>query len=249
MRWFDRSRESGRLSPAGCVTDVSRPVPGCGASTGMRGAFGIAVAPNGDVVYVGSRDSSAVVTFHRGSATGRLEFLDCVSGDDGYRHEAGCRAARALQYVQYVTVSPDGRSLYASATDSHSIGVFRSWPHTQPIEQLVGPAGCLHDVAYPGRTPCNPAQGLALPLGTSLSGNGRYLYAAAFGYGAVTSFGRDPRTGVLWQLGTCVGSDPRCPRTGHMDRAGQLVVTHEGRDVYVVAASSGTVTELTRRTG
>ena len=73
-------------------------------------------SPDGKHIYAGSLYDDAVAVFSRNSTTGALTFVefhkDKVGGVDG------------LDGVESVTVSPDGKNLYAAATTGDAVAVF-----------------------------------------------------------------------------------------------------------------------------
>lgn len=245
---FSRDVTTGRLTQLGCIVDKGRTMPECSSGTGMKGAFSVTVSPDGRNVYVAAPDSSAVAAFSRDSRTGLLQEVGCISGDNSYRQDPNCTAGFGIQYAQFVTVSPDNRYVYASATDSHTIAILSRTHPDGSLSQRSGLAGCIRDRGYSGKTPCLSAIGLALPVGSVFSSDSRYFYLAAFGYGSITSFGRDASTGVLWQVGGCTAhGDPRCKEGRALDGAGFITLSPDGRHAYVSSMRSGSVTWFERK--
>jgi 6-phosphogluconolactonase (cycloisomerase 2 family) len=240
---FERNGRSGALTPLGCVAHpTTAAANGCTAVAGLLGAYAVTTSSDGRNAYVAAPRSSAVVAFLRDPVSGSLTAVGCWSGDRGYRQDPDCSAARSIEYAQWVLASRDGRNVYVSATDSHTIGTFRRSPDTGALRQLPGRRGCLRDRGYPTTTPCREAVGLALPMGTALGRRGHVLYATEFGYGTVTTYRRDTRTGALRQFGPCLSaSDPRCRPRGSLAGAGHLAVTRAGKHLYVVAPASNAV--------
>jgi 6-phosphogluconolactonase (cycloisomerase 2 family) len=244
---FARDPATGALKFLACVAE-----PGldrnCSDQPALKGLFSVAVASDGRGLYAAARDVSAVLAFRRDPGDGSIKALGCISGDAGYRRDPRCASGRGIQYAQWVTVSPDGRFVYASATDSHTIGVFARNRTTGALTQLRGRAGCLHDAGYPSRSPCAPAVGMTLPLAFALTRDGRFAYVAGFGYGEVTAFARNVRTGALKQLGKCISdTDPRCPGGKALTRAGFVALSPDERHVYVNAPSANAIAIFGRR--
>ena len=87
-----------------------------GVGKGLGGASGIAVSPDGRYVYVSAADG--LTTFARDGTDGRLRFLefrDRFVDDDGLEN--------ALDRLQDVAVSPDGRCVYAVGGSYGSLAV------------------------------------------------------------------------------------------------------------------------------
>ena len=238
---FNRDASSGALTQLGCVTDAKYFDADCTAkSPGLYSPSSVAVSADGRNVYVSATGSSAVTAFAR-SSTGALSSLGCISGDSGYRQDPACTGGVGLQFVQFVSVTADGKNVYASATDSHTIAGFARNPSTGALTQLPPPDGCVKDFDN-GDNPCRPGFGLSLPLAVIPSPDGKFVYTGSFGYGTVASFKRDPATGSLSQFGPCISEeDSRCDRGKGLRRAGFLALSPDGRHVYVNAPTSNAV--------
>nr|WP_221383003.1 beta-propeller fold lactonase family protein [Actinoplanes polyasparticus] len=241
---FARSA-NGALAPTQCLADPASVPPGCVAAPGLNGAAAVAVTPDGRQVYVVARESSAVVALSRDPASGALTWLGCWSGDSGARQDLACAPARGLAFVQEVIVSPDGRHVYASGTDAHTIAVFARLAGGK-LEQFVGRGGCVHDADYAGGTGCQQVVGIALPNGLAAAPDGDTVYAAAFGFGTLSAFARDPVGGAMAPVDTCqtasTDGDPRCADAGPIRGAGDVVVSPDGRHLYLAAPRDGTIT-------
>jgi DNA-binding beta-propeller fold protein YncE len=74
-----------------------------------------------------------------------------------------------------VTVSPDGRRVYAAAFDSGAVAVFARNRATGALRQLPGAEGCLG----PAAEGCTPARGLRDTVDVTVSRDGRHLYVAS----------------------------------------------------------------------
>ncbi len=102
---FSRDLNSGLLSYVETETDgVDDPGDGGGPVTGMAGAEGVTVSPDGKHVYVAGGAGHAVAIFARDTSTGRLSFVDAAA-DTGFE-------------VRSVAASPDGHQVYATSGDS-----------------------------------------------------------------------------------------------------------------------------------
>src|SRR5207249_1983580 len=84
------------------------------------------------------------------------------------------------QFVQFVSVTADGKNVYASATDSHTIAGFARNPSTGALTQLPPPDGCVKDFDN-GDTPCRPGFGLSLPLAVIPSPDGTLVSPVSAG--------------------------------------------------------------------
>ena len=155
----------GQITFAGCVANTGNTL-GCTPVSGtpLSGASGVAVSPDGGSLYVVSSDSHSLSHFSRLSGGG-VVFLRCLA-DDASR---GCEdlPAAPLGSPRDVVVSPDGRSIYVSASGA------LAWFTRATSGQIVY-AGCYAD------TPANGCTDLPTPLASSsvaVSSDGRSVYA------------------------------------------------------------------------
>ncbi len=244
IAWFSRDPATGALAPAGCVSRAA--IQGCATTApGLNGATAIAISADGANLYAVSPDSNSIAAFGRDRATGALTSLGCISGDDGAGRDPACAAGHEVDYPQFLAVAPDGRHVYVSATDLHTIIILARDPATGALTQ----AGCVSDIDdAPGA--CDlPGIGLALPLGIAITSNSRFVYTGAFGYGSVASFERDPATGMLSQFGPCYSTeDDDCLIAEQLGRAGYIALSPDDRHLYVNAPNSNTVSVFSRTT-
>ena len=119
----------------------------CVGATGLRDVRQLAISPDGASVYTAGSGANSVGAYARNADSGALTFLGCIT-DDGtsgtnITPTPGCTPSTGLDYVQFVTVSPDGRHVYGSGTDVHTVAAFTRDPATGAIAALPAP-GRLH---------------------------------------------------------------------------------------------------------
>jgi DNA-binding beta-propeller fold protein YncE len=232
----------------GCIAqpeDEAEAVKGCGRGKGLIDATFVTISPDGASAYVAASGSSAVAAFARDGSTGRLAQRNCVSangtsGIDGTK--GACADGDALTGATAVAVSPDGKFVYAASYDSGGIAVFARNATTGALRQV----GCVRAV----RT-CVSARALSGAAAIALSPDGANAYVAASGSDSVVMLKRDTATGVLAQLG-CIsddGHDRLCTTGNALRGADALVVSSDGRQVYVAAGSSNAVLTFARDPG
>jgi 6-phosphogluconolactonase (cycloisomerase 2 family) len=199
---FTRNHTTGALTQlrgaAGCVSQTGSGGD-CIDATALGGAGGIAISRKGGYLYVASLSSDAVAVFSRGRLSGALRQLPgktgCVS-ETGNR--GACADGKALDRARYVSISPDGSSVYVAAEASNAVAIFSRDPATGTLTQLAGRAGCLSDTGSSGA--CADGTALGAARAVSVSSDGKTVYAASFASSAVSIFSRDPVTGALTQL-------------------------------------------------
>jgi DNA-binding beta-propeller fold protein YncE len=107
----------GRLVPQGCLVDNEFPAVPCGDSPkGLTGAHDVAVSSDGRSVYVAAQFDASVTQFDRDTASGAVEFRDCVKDDDATASYQTCpRSTPGLDGTSDVTVSADDESVYSTS--------------------------------------------------------------------------------------------------------------------------------------
>jgi Ca2+-binding RTX toxin-like protein len=170
---------AGRLFFDGCVASTS--AEGCTALPvpALDGAWGVAVSPDGKSVYAAGLGSDAVTAFRR-DGEGRLFFDGCVANTGA----AGCADLPGLPLDRptEVVVSPDGKSVYVTATLSDSVTAFR-----RDGEGRLFFDGCVASAGAGGCTdlPGSPLDGAN---GVAVSGDGKAVYVASGSRGSLSTF-------------------------------------------------------------
>ena len=219
-----------------------------------RVGFGLLVA----ALTVAAAAAAKPVAPPRGALTQLKGKAGCVS----VAARSGCTPARAVAGASLIALSPDGRNAYVATASG--LVVLRRNPTTLALSQLAGPAGCLTPTGTGGacttshgkvETPSEDTAALAV------SPDGRNVYAlGTVGSGsAILSFARDGQTGALTQLAGTAGciadsavagcaTGTAFARLGGMQNGG-LVVSQDGKNVYVLVFSGVAVFSRDAKTG
>jgi 6-phosphogluconolactonase (cycloisomerase 2 family) len=203
---FDRDPATGALTQkdltAGCISDSGNDNTGaatCATGRVLNGAYSISIDPvGGHTLYVTSYNDNGLAIFHI-NADGTLTQLSgsagCITlnGQDN-TGSLTCTDGRGLQGPYGITVSPNGRTLYATELTSGltegGVAIFSLDPTSGAATQLPGAAGCLTVDGASGGVA--NACGFGAALGASdqpiVSPDGRSVYIASEGGQSVTIF-------------------------------------------------------------
>ncbi len=259
---FSRDPATGALAYQACVGSNTS-VPGCthvpgstamGTNSPLGALRSVRLSPDGTSVYAGSGNGDAVASFSRDPATGALAYQACITSNSSV---AGCTTIpgavaggtnTGLNTIYAVTVSPDGRSLYAAAYNGHGVARFDRAPggalaYQGCLTTSTAVAGCA---VLPGATANGDNTNLGNAIAVEVSADGQSVYAVAEYTAALTHFDRDPATGALTQREcfTTNSSATTCtPLPGAvagatntiLENLEAVVASADGNNVYVVS--------------
>ena len=203
-----RDAGTGALTSDGCLRSSGN--TGCdavagatqGQAPGLEGAYGVAVSPDGDYVYVAGFNSNTVAVLKRNADTGALTSDGCLrnSGNAGCDAVAGTTKGQApgLAGAQGIAVSPDGNYVYVTGRGSNAIAVLKRDPGTGALTS----DGCLRNTASAGcdaveGATSGQASGLISPQDVAVSPDGRYVYVTGSNSNTVAVLKRNVDTGAL----------------------------------------------------
>ncbi len=249
---FDRTADGTlrqKSGPAGCLSSSTSPMDAaqCPRATALDTPWSVAVSPDGRNVYVASLASDAVAVFDR-AADGRLTQKAGLAGCVADAGAGPCTAAEGLLGARAVTVSPDGRSVYAASADANAVAVLDR-AADGGLTPKAGLAGC---VSSPESGDCTPARGLlgATAVATSPDGANVYVVSgegvAVFdraGDGTLTQ--KPDRTGCITETGTA----GVCLSAKALNTPTSVTVSPDGASVYVASAGSAAVAVFDRVAG
>src|SRR5436853_38308 len=152
---------------------------GSGSITGLDGASGVAVSPDGRTVYATGEVDDALAVFHRDSATGALTFVEM-------QRDGSAGVVQGLLGAKAVAVSPDGAHVYAAGSLENAVAVFGRDAATGKLTFI--------EVQREGQ---NGIVGLDRARALSVSPDGANLYVAGGYDDALVVFDRNPETGML----------------------------------------------------
>ena len=116
---FSRNLTSGLLTFQGMVKN------GVNGVTGLNGARGLAISPDGKQVYVASQFDDALAVFSRDPESGALTQVGV--------HKNGVNGVTGLNTANGIAVSPSGSHIYVSGFDDNAIAVFSRYDINLPL--------------------------------------------------------------------------------------------------------------------
>ena len=245
-RYFGGALQQPAGSP-GCISQQG--AGGCTSAIAMLAVEGLAVSGDGRNVYVAAPGSSAVDVLARNSSTGSLAQLAGGAGCFADTSASGCTKGRWLGGADAVTVSPDGKSVYVAASLTNSVANFTRTPSSGQLAQAAGTTGCA---IYVLAVACTLGRALTLPEGLTVSPDGANVYVASFLPGSLDTFDRDASTSGLVEkprkAGCMTGARFDCVPARGLRGASSVVVSPDGKNVYVSAFASNAVAEFKRIT-
>lgn len=138
-------------SAAGRLAEIQVVKNGVGGVDGLDGASAAAVSPDGKQVYTTADQDNAVTVFARDAATGKLTFRQVLKNGDP--------EINGLWGASSLTLSPDGRYVYATGTLSNAFTLFTrdaatgtltaAWTLFDGLDQVDGLAGARSVAATP----------------------------------------------------------------------------------------------------
>jgi 6-phosphogluconolactonase (cycloisomerase 2 family) len=221
---FARDIETGALNQLDSVKNgATYGCPfNCQPLSGLNGAYGMAISPDGQFLYVSSISDNAIVVLRRGPTDGGL--IGGVSPFLNPRYVDTITHPNLLAAYDIV-ISPDGSYLYAAGYFSGNILIFAR----NPIDGKLTYQATVTNSGIPS---------LIGVFRLDLSPDGNQLYAASFG-GGVTVFTRNPATGGL-SLRQALREEAEGGITG-LENASAVRVSPDGRYAYVTGYSSNTL--------
>jgi DNA-binding beta-propeller fold protein YncE len=163
---FARDPVTGDLRQTGCVMARVPRGGSCARERSLAGAYALALSPDGRHVYVAGRYSDALTLLNADPVRATLSFAGCRGRPT---RRASCTPDGALDGVQSVAVSPDGRTVVA-ATDG-SLELFARTPATGALRRVA----CVR--ARPRRgTRCTVVRSIMGARSLAVSPDSRDLY-------------------------------------------------------------------------
>ncbi len=251
---FARDRETGALTqlagPQGCISEDGTGGL-CIDGHALLGARHVLLSKDGRRVYVASERSRAVAVLSRDRETGALTQLP---GTDGCISEDGtgglCVDGDGLGSPTLMALSPNGKHLYVTSPVGNQVAVLGRDKRTGALSQLPSPQGCISDDGNGGI--CTDGYALRHPFSVAVGPDNRSVYVTSRDDDALAVLARDDKTGALTQAPSpegCISEDGLgglCADGRALGDPRSVVVSSDGRQVYVAAQQSDAVAVLQR---
>ena len=194
-----------------------------GVVNGLGGSISVTVSPDGKHVYAAGYDDDAIAVFERNVSTGALNFVEAKVNGGGIS---------GLDGANSVTVSPDGKHVYAAGRLDSAVVVF----------QRSAVSGTLAFV-HAQQDGVSGVDGLDEAMEVSVSPDGKHAYSVSSGDNAVAVFSRNVSTGELTFLEA--EFDGEMGVEG-LNWANSITVSPDGRSVYTAAVNSRSIAAFSR---
>jgi 6-phosphogluconolactonase (cycloisomerase 2 family) len=191
---------------------------------GLAYADAVAISPDGLQIYAAGRDDNAVAVFRRDLRRGELTFLQVLKeGDGGWQ---------GLGRVRNLSVSPDGKNVYAAGYEDNSLVVF--------TRDLATGLLAFQQVLQDG---VKGVDGLEGVVSLAVSPDGKQVYAAGSRDNAVAVFSRSLATGGL--AFTQILRDGVGGITG-IESISSVTLSPDGKQVYATSSTDMAVAIFSR---
>lgn len=191
-----------------------------GSLAGLDGAYGMAVSPDGQFMYISGVNSDAVSVFRRSKTSGALTTF---FGEPYFVQQF---TNANLNSAYGIALSPDGKNVYATGYTSDALLTLKRDASTGQLSF----AQVLTTTA---------AAGLNGVFRVIVSPDGNFVYTAAYDSDATCTFKRNPADGTLTFL------DCRMSILYH-DAASDLALMPDGKHLVVSGYNSDSVTVYNR---
>jgi DNA-binding beta-propeller fold protein YncE len=255
----------GSLTHVNCVsedTTFGKCADGFGLEQGENnGIIGgkLFVSPDGRHVYALNTMTNMIVLFKR-NADGSLEEASgpkkCVSSDTA---GGECTEIPMLNNITDLRLSSDGRHFYAASYYSSAVFILQRDPATGYLSQSAVEAERCVSPTAPNCKPISDVR-IKQPVALDVSPDGKHVYIASNGQDptsrdVLASFSRNPTTGELTAVdgpSGCVsasGSNGECLASPFGNGLGDVVVSPNGKNLYLAGSGRLEVDPLTGRLG
>jgi len=222
---FARNPETGKLLPVDLIHD------GTNGADLLGGLEFVTLSPDGHHVYVAASYDNAVTVFRRDPETGSLAFVQALREGEG--------GVEGLEYVNSVTVSPDGNHVYTTghahgAQADDAVAVFRRDADSGELTPV--------EVIRDGPGDENWLKGAHTAV-VSPDGKNVYIASRVGGNDPLTVFDRDAVTGRLTLVEVIRNYESGMHAISNLS---SVTISPDGNHVYTAANGSDSVAVFAR---
>ena len=211
-----------RHPTTGSLSFVEKYTDNVGEIDGLYFVNSLAISIDGKHLYAASRLDNAVAVFSRNISTGKLTFVERLKDGEGSVDGLGGAAA--------VTVSPDGKHVYALGTYEDAMAIFSRDASTGRLTFQ----NIIQDVS-----------GIKGANAVAVSTDGRHVYVSGNSYGNLVVFSRNLASGNLTELQTL---RENVDGVKGLRKARSATVSFDGKNVYVVSERNNSISSFVRNT-
>lgn len=239
---FSRNPSTGALAQlGGSAACIAEATAGCATGIALNSVEGLAISGDGASLYAATALSNAVVELVRNPSTGALAQATDGSGCIVDAALAGCTVGVQLGGANAIAVSPDDDDVYVTSLFANSVTSFGR-ASSGVLAQKEGTAGCL---VYLRAVGCSFGRALIAPEGLALSPDGKNVYIAVFGTGAIAVLNRGKAGSVAQKPGASGCLAPRsvsgCTRARALKGVSSVALSPDGRYLYSTSFESDAV--------
>ena len=246
---YDRNPATGALTFVDCFDDddTGGETGACTEVPGLNSVNSVEVSPDGASLYASSNQDNAVVNFNRNQASGALTFSECLEEADSNFEGTDCPNVDGLGGAAALTISADGRSVYAGSANDDAVVNFNRNPSTGTLSFLE----CFDDNdGTDTEAACAEVDGLNAVTSLDSTTDGRSVYALSNSDHAIVNFDRNPATGAL-TFAQCLddsttGGEASCASIEGLTSAANLAVSDDGHSLYAAALGDDAIVNLDR---
>jgi DNA-binding beta-propeller fold protein YncE len=223
-----------------CIDQIAGGDCATPAGIAIDGPFGAAASPDGKSVYVASYGSDSISHFTR-AADGSLGFQSCI--DETAGPPCATPGGVALVDPYNVAVSPDGASVYVTATTSEAVNHF-----SRAADGSLTFVGCDGETAIEGCA-TSPAIALDSAEGVAASADGKSVYVASGGAAdSISHFSRALDGSLTFDecFDETGGAPCATPAGVALGSAQGVAASADGKSVYVASSADDSVSHFAR---
>jgi sugar lactone lactonase YvrE len=237
-----RDISTGFLTYQGCIANGS--ANGCidPPQDSLAGAFGVAVSPDNQSIYVASVVGDLARDTSGGLTHGFIGYQGCIANGGAN----GCvdPPQDSLGVASGIAVSPDNKSVYVASDAGQSVTHLTRDTSGGLTHGFIGYQGCVADLGANGCVD-PPQDSLGGAFGVAVSSDNQSVYVASLRANSITHLTRDISTGLIGYQG-CIanGGANGCvdPPQDSLANALELAVSPDGKSVYAAAADANSLT-------